>query len=96
MLLARLGYKISCGVSSAISLFERQFLQREPSKVDLKSAMVTSLMALAMILFIALVAHYTEKWSFFDGIYFGFVTLSTIGKSLLQSVISICGLMLLQ
>ncbi|XP_046851009.1 potassium channel subfamily K member 4-like [Xenia sp. Carnegie-2017] len=79
MLLARLGYMISSGVSSAISLFERQFLLREPSKVDLKSAMVTSLMALAMILFIAIVAHYTEKWSFFDGIYFGFVTLSTIG-----------------
>ncbi len=80
MLLARLGYMISCGVSRVITAFERRFLQREPSKVGLKSGLVTFLMATAMILFIAIIAHYSERWSFLDGIYFGFVTLSTIGK----------------
>lgn len=80
MLLARLGYMISCGVSRVITSFERRVLDREPSKVGLKSALVTFLMALSMILLIACVAHYSERWSFLDGIYFGFVTLSTIGK----------------
>lgn len=78
-LLARLGYMISCGVSAVITIFERRFLQREPSKVGLKSTLVTFLMASAMILLIAGIAHYSERWSFLDGIYFGFITLSTIG-----------------
>jgi hypothetical protein len=71
---------ISCGVSAVITIFERRFLQREPSKVGLKSTLVTFLMASAMILLIAGIAHYSERWSFLDGIYFGFITLSTIGK----------------
>ena len=80
MLLARLGYMITCGVSRVITGFESRFLQREACNVGLKSTLVTFLMAIAMILFIAGVAHYSERWSFLDGIYFGFVTLSTIGK----------------
>ena len=79
MLLARLGYIISCGVCRVITGFESRFLHREPCNVGLKSTFVTFLMAIAMILLIAAVAHYSEDWSFLDGIYFGFVTLSTIG-----------------
>ena len=79
MLLAHLGYMISCGVSRVISGFERRFLKREPSKVGLKATFVTFLMAFTMILLIACIAHYSERWSFLDGIYFGFITLSTVG-----------------
>ena len=83
MLLARLGYMISCGVSRVISGFERRFLQREPSLVGLKSTLVTFLMAFTMILLIACIAHYSEHWTFLEGIYFGFITLSTIGMYVL-------------
>lgn len=80
MLLARLGYAISNGVSRVISAVERQIFRREPTRVGLKSTLVTFMMAIGMILLIGSVARLTEKWSFLDGVYFGFVTLSTIGK----------------
>ena len=80
MMLARLGCLISDFVSHVISVAERRLFHREASRLGLKSAAVTFMMAVTMILFIAVVARFTEKWPFLDGVYFGFVTLSTIGK----------------
>ena len=79
MLLARLGYAISGGVSNVISATERRVFHREPTNVSLKSTVVTFMMAVGMILLIASIARVTEEWSFLEGIYFGFITLSTIG-----------------
>ena len=51
----------------------------KPDHLAVKCAIVIALISVLMIVIIALFGMYLEGWSYLDGVYFGFITLTTIG-----------------
>lgn len=70
-------------IMELISVFLRfccqKIFNRKPENIAVKSAIVTALISFSMIMIIAIFGMYLEGWSYLDGVYFGFITLTTIG-----------------
>lgn len=75
------GELMSRGISSLIAGTERLCCGREPSHVEAKCAAVTCILMLIMLLCGGVLQRVTgtEDWSFLVGLYFWFITFTTIG-----------------
>lgn len=74
------GGHISLAIRKFIKFVETKLLQREMTvSAELKSTVATVLLMLLMIIFGALLTSHTEGWTFIEGAYFTFISLSTIG-----------------
>lgn len=77
--LRSVGNRISEGISTGIKIFERKVYNRETEKLEIKTAIIAFILLIAIVIFPAFGFHTLEKWSYFESVYFCFVTLTTIG-----------------
>lgn len=73
------GELISLGISSAIAFIESKCCKREPTHIEAKCTVATCLLMITMLLLGATLQTDTDEWSFLEGFYFWFITLTTIG-----------------
>ena len=79
-MLKSMGEGIVYTVNYAVVKFERKILRRpEPRSLQLKSAVVLFVLMDMQIIINGLIGTTVEGWTFVEGIYFGFVTSTTIG-----------------
>lgn len=78
-MLSTLAQHINEWISRALTYCDERVLKRKPARIGIKSAAITLVTSIMMILTIALFGCYLEGWRYLDGIYFGFITLTTIG-----------------
>lgn len=77
--LRSVGNRISEGISTSIKLFERRVYNRETEKLEIKTAAIAFILLIAIVIFPAFGFKAFEEWSYFESVYFCFVTLTTIG-----------------
>ena len=78
-MLKSVGGYISLGVNHILMFSERRFLNREPLNVETKCFVTTLLLMVLMLIFGGLITTASEDWTMMEGVYFTFVTLSTVG-----------------
>ncbi|KAJ7370398.1 hypothetical protein OS493_032575 [Desmophyllum pertusum] len=79
LMLSTLAQQINDWIGRALRCCYERVLQRKPAGIGIKTAAITLAMSVIMVLVIALFGCYLEGWRYLDGIYFGFITLTTIG-----------------
>lgn len=78
-MLSTLAQYINKCIARALECCYERVLQRKPVGIEIKSAAITLAISVSMILIIAAFGCYLEGWRYLDGVYFGFITLTTIG-----------------
>lgn len=79
LMLSTLAQYINECIGRALECCYERVLQRKPVGIEIKSAAITLAISVSMILIIAAFGCYLEGWRYLDGVYFGFITLTTIG-----------------
>lgn len=79
LMLSTLAQQINGWIRQGISFIYERCLNRTPSRIAGMCTFISALISTVMILIIATLAYFLEGWSFINGIYFGFITLTTIG-----------------
>ncbi len=77
--LRSVGNRISEGISTIVKMFERKVYNRETEKLEIKTAIIAFILLLCIIIFPAFGFKALEDWTYFESVYFCFVTLTTIG-----------------
>jgi len=77
--LRSVGNRISEGISTAVKMFERRVYNRETEKLEIKTAAIAFILLIAIVIFPAFGFQAFEEWTYFESVYFCFVTLTTIG-----------------
>jgi ABC-type phosphate/phosphonate transport system permease subunit len=79
-MLKSIGEKVAEIIPEVIGRIEKRLLRRdEPANVQVKTTMIVFVIMALLLLTLAAFAHAYEGWTFFEGFYFAFITLSTIG-----------------
>lgn len=80
LMLKSIGEKVAEIIPEVISRVEKRLLKKEePSNIQIKTTMIVFIIMALLLLSLAGFAHAYEGWTFFEGFYFAFITLSTIG-----------------
>lgn len=79
LMLKSIGERITETTANFWKLVDSKIFKREPRKIYLKTVACIFLMVTGMILLLAGIGKTYEGWTFFEGVYFAFITLSTIG-----------------
>lgn len=80
LMLKSVGEIIAQWVNSIATKFEQKIFKRaEPKQVKTKSAVILFSLMVLLIVVTGLLAVHFEDWTFVEGVYFSFVTMSTIG-----------------
>ena len=79
MVLRYIGDRVNQAISYVHNFLERKILQRESDIVATKTLMWTLLVLILMLFVGALLYLQEEQWNFLEGVYFCFITFSTIG-----------------
>ena len=79
LMLKSIGERITETTANFWKLVDTKIFKREPRKIYLKTVACIFLMVAGMILLLAGIGKSYEGWTFFEGVYFAFITLSTIG-----------------
>ena len=79
-MLLSVGNHVSLVIRVFIRFVEKTFLSGMVwGSAELKSTIVTFLLMILMIIFGAILTSHTDDWSFIEGMYFYFISVSTIG-----------------
>ena len=78
-MLKSIGERIAETTADFWKLVDRKIFNQEPRKIYLKTVACIFIMVTGMILLLAGIGKSYEGWTFFEGVYFAFITLSTIG-----------------
>ncbi|EDO44184.1 predicted protein [Nematostella vectensis] len=80
IMLISVGNHVTLALQRLISMLETRLLRREmPMNPQLKSTVVTFVFMVVIIISGALLTSHTDDWTFIEGMYFTFISLSTIG-----------------
>ena len=80
IMLLSVGSHVSLAIRVFIRFMDKTILSgRVWGSAELKSTMVTFVLMILMIIFGAILTSHTDDWSFIEGIYFYFISVSTIG-----------------
>ena len=80
VMLINVGKAVSLATQTLIKFVEKRCLRREvPWGAELKSTVATLLLMICLIICGAVLTSYTDQWSFMEGVYFIFISVSTIG-----------------
>eukprot|EP00794_Sanderia_malayensis_P016949 gene16949-18656_t len=78
--LRTVGNELTNGLAHSIKYWERKLYNREAEKIEMKSAITASLLALLMLFLGGGIFTGSEKnWNYLDSFYFCFISLTTIG-----------------
>lgn len=80
IMLLSVGNHVSLAIRVFIRYMEKTCLSRVVSgSAEYKSTVVTFVLMILMIIFGAILTSHTDNWSFIEGMYFFFISVSTIG-----------------
>ncbi len=79
LMLKSIGERILDGIDSCFRAIDKKLLNKEARSTAIRTSLLLFMVMTSMILILAGLAVWYEGWSFFEGIYFAFITLSTIG-----------------
>jgi len=80
IMLISVGSHVALALQLFITFVEKKLLRREvQGNTEMKSTVVTFVFMLLIIIFGALLTSHTDGWTFVEGMYFIFISLSTIG-----------------
>ena len=80
LMLKSIGEKVAEIIPEVLMSVEKRLLRRdEPANIHMKTTIVVFVIMAVLLLTLAAFAHAYEGWTFFEGFYFAFITLSTIG-----------------
>lgn len=80
IMLISVGSHVSLALQTFISFVEKKLLRREMGlNTEVKSTVVTFVFMVLIIIFGAILTSHTDGWTFVEGMYFTFISLSTIG-----------------
>ncbi|XP_065071612.1 potassium channel subfamily K member 3-like [Rhopilema esculentum] len=79
LMLKSIGERLMDGIDSIFRAFDKRFLHRDVHSTNVRTSILLFTIMIIMIIVLAALAVCYEGWSFFEGIYFAFITLSTIG-----------------
>ncbi|XP_031557461.1 two pore potassium channel protein sup-9-like [Actinia tenebrosa] len=80
IMLISVGSHVSLALQKFISFVEKKLLRREMGlNTEMKSTVVTFVFMILIIIFGAILTSHTDGWTFVEGMYFIFISLSTIG-----------------
>ena len=79
LMLKSIGERLTEAIASLMRFIDKRLLGREPRGIHIKTVICVFFIVLSMLMILAALAMDYEGWTFFEGIYFGFITLSTIG-----------------
>ncbi|XP_057306657.1 potassium channel subfamily K member 2-like [Hydractinia symbiolongicarpus] len=79
LMLKSFGEKLMDSIDVSVALIDEKLLKRERRSTAVRTSLILFTLMVSMIIFLALASQLYEGWTFFEGFYFGFVTLSTIG-----------------
>lgn len=80
IMLISVGFHVSLALQKFISFVEKKLLRREMGhNKEVKSTVVTFVFMILIIIFGAILTSHTDGWTFVEGMYFTFISLSTIG-----------------
>lgn len=79
MVLRHIGDRVNHLISYVHFLVETKLLKRESQQVATKTLMWTLLVLIVMLFVGAFLYLQKEQWNFLEGVYFCFITFSTIG-----------------
>ena len=79
LMLKSIGERITETLANFFRFIDRRICNRDPQSIHMKTVVAVFVIVISMILVLAALAMEYEGWSYFEGIYFGFITLSTIG-----------------
>lgn len=80
IMLISVGNHVSLAIRVFIRFIEKTFLSGvESGSAELRSSVVTFVLFILMVIFGAILTSYTDNWSFMEGMYFFFISVSTIG-----------------
>ena len=80
LMLKSIGEKVAEIIPEVVTRIEKRLLRKdEPANINIKTTMIVFVIMALLLLTLAAFAHAYEGWTFFEGFYFAFITLSTIG-----------------
>ena len=79
LMLKSIGERIMDGIDSCFHAIDKRFFQKESRSVNFRTGIFLLLIMILMMIVLAMLAVCYEGWSFLEGVYFAFITLSTIG-----------------
>ena len=80
LMLKSIGEKVAEIIPEAIARVEKRLFKKdEPSNIQIKTTTIVFFIMALLLITLAGFAHAYEGWTFFEGFYFAFITLSTIG-----------------
>ena len=77
--LKTVGERITEYIRNTVKHIEKKYLKRRPNRVGVKVAGVAFIMMVIVLLVGGASDMVFDGWTFFDGVYFNFITYSTIG-----------------
>lgn len=79
LMLKSIGERITETIANVFRFIDRRICNRDPQSIHMKTVVAVFVIVISMILILATLAMKYEGWTYFEGLYFGFITLSTIG-----------------
>lgn len=80
IMLISVGSHVALSLQLFVAFIEKKILRREVQmNTELKSTVITFVFMILIIIFGALLTSHTDGWTFIEGMYFTFISLSTIG-----------------
>ena len=79
MILKQVGDRIVTLIQLTIRSFERRYFAKEVTKLRSKTMSIILCLIIVMLVLGGILYNLTEPWTFLDGLYFSFVTFTTIG-----------------
>lgn len=79
LMLKSIGERITEGIANFFRFIDRRICNRDPQSIHMKTVIAVFVIVISMLLVLAALAMEYEGWTYFEGLYFGFITLSTIG-----------------
>ena len=80
LMLKSIGEKVAEIIPVVIKQLEKRIFKiEESSRIQVKTTLSVFLIMILLLVTLAAFAHAYEGWTFFEGFYFAFITLSTIG-----------------
>ena len=79
LMLKSIGERIMDLIDACFHAIDKRVLQRDVRSTNVRTSILLFMIMTLMIVVLAALAVCYEGWSFFEGVYFAFITLSTIG-----------------